>query len=154
LGAIGIPFYVCASASVPIAMVLLNHGFSVGAVVVFLFAGPATNVATIMTVNKVYGKHSGLKLAGVALFSAVVMGFAINFFYDPTSLDVLRLADHEHAIYWFDYINLTLLAVLALASLYRLGPLHWLSEVASMVPGAIHHPPVEESGNHGNHGAE
>jgi len=140
LGLLGIPFYVCASASAPFALVLLQHGFSVGAVVVFLFAGPATNVATILTVNKAFGKGSGLKVAGVALLAAASMGLLVNAFYQPTSLDILEL--HEHGWRWFDYLSVGGLALLALASLYRLGPLHWFSTVADLAPGLVKHPHV------------
>ena len=44
---LGLPTYVCATASVPIAFVLYTKGFSLGAVLVFLMSGPATNITTI-----------------------------------------------------------------------------------------------------------
>ena len=43
---IGIPLYICASASTPIAAALVLKGLSPGAALVFLLAGPATNAAT------------------------------------------------------------------------------------------------------------
>lgn len=143
LALIGIPFYVCASASVPFALVLLQHGFSVGAVVVFLFAGPATNVATVLTVDKAFGKGAGLKLAGTALILAMVMGFLINAVYTPESLGILELHDHGWSL--LDRLAFAVIAVLCLASLYRSGPLHWISNVMSIVPGLIHHPRNGES---------
>lgn len=139
LGLIGIPFYVCASASVPFALVLLQHGFSVGAVVVFLFAGPATNVATILTVSKAFGPRTGLKLAATAFICAVISGFLINAIYSPEVLDILRV--HEHDWSYFDLFATASILLLCLASLYRNGPLHWLSNVMGMIPGLIRHPP-------------
>jgi uncharacterized protein len=138
LALIGIPFYVCASASVPFALVLLQHGFSVGSVVVFLFAGPATNVATVLTVDKAFGKGAGLKLAGTALVLAVITGFLINAVYTPDDLGILQLHDHGWTL--LDQLALSAIALLCLASLYRGGPLHWISNVMSIVPGLIHHP--------------
>ena len=41
--AIGLPMYVCATASTPIAAALALKGLSPGAALVFLLAGPATN---------------------------------------------------------------------------------------------------------------
>ena len=139
LGLLGIPFYVCASASVPFALILLQHGFSVGAVVVFLFAGPATNVATILTINKAFGGRSGLVVAAIAFCAAVIMGLAINGLYDPGILDVFQL--HEHGWSWLDMAAFAGILILCLMSLYRSGPLHWFSTVAGMIPGVIHHPP-------------
>lgn len=143
LALIGIPFYVCASASVPFALVLLQHGFSVGAVVVFLFAGPATNVATVLTVNKAFGKGAGLKLAGTALVLAMITGFLINAVYTPDNLGILQLHDHGWTL--LDRLAFSAIAILCLASLYRSGPLHWMSNVMSIIPGLIHHPRNSES---------
>lgn len=141
LGALGIPFYVCASASVPFALILLQHGFSVGAVVVFLFAGPATNVATVLTVNKAFGPGSGIKLAATAFVLATGTGFLINFFYTPEQLDVFQMHAHGWAV--TDYISVAVIGILGFMSLYRSGPLHWLSNVVGMIPGAVNHPPTE-----------
>ena len=54
---VGIPLYVCASASTPIAYSLLLNGLSPGAVFVFLLTGPATNSSNI----PLYVKELGLK---------------------------------------------------------------------------------------------
>ncbi|HPM83129.1 MAG TPA: permease, partial [Candidatus Anammoximicrobium sp.] len=53
--AISVPLYVCATASVPIAAALVAGGLPTGAALVFLIAGPATNVATIGAVYRRYG---------------------------------------------------------------------------------------------------
>lgn len=66
--AVGIPVYVCATASVPVAAALIAKGVSPGAALVFLMTGPATNAATITTVWKIMGKRvAGLYLGTVAL---------------------------------------------------------------------------------------
>ena len=44
---VGIPLYICATASTPIAAALLLKGLSPGAALVFLLAGPATNLASL-----------------------------------------------------------------------------------------------------------
>ena len=53
---ISLPIYVCATASVPIAVALMAKGVSAGAVFVFLMAGPATNASSIAVVKKILGK--------------------------------------------------------------------------------------------------
>jgi uncharacterized membrane protein YraQ (UPF0718 family) len=55
---ISIPVYICATASVPVAAVLMLKGLSPGAALVLLMAGPATNAATITMIAKVLGKKS------------------------------------------------------------------------------------------------
>ena len=69
--AVGIPIYVCATASVPIAAALILKGVSPGAAFVFLMTGPATNAATIATIRKILGTRSAviylLTVAGMSL---------------------------------------------------------------------------------------
>ncbi|WP_163936794.1 SO_0444 family Cu/Zn efflux transporter [Paraferrimonas sp. SM1919] len=70
---ISIPMYICATASTPIAAGLLLSGISPGAVLVFMLAGPATNIATLGVVHKELGKRA----IGAYLFG--VIGCAIGF---------------------------------------------------------------------------
>ena len=56
--AIGMPLYVCAVASVPIAAALVHGGFPPGAALVFLIAGPACNVATMGAVYRSLGRRT------------------------------------------------------------------------------------------------
>jgi uncharacterized protein len=76
--AVGIPIYVCATASVPIAAALMMKGVSPGAALVFLMTGPATNAATITTVWKIMGRRiAGIYLAAVAV-SALAAGLVLD----------------------------------------------------------------------------
>ncbi|HNX04096.1 MAG TPA: permease [Opitutales bacterium] len=53
-----IPLYVCSVGSIPLAVAMIHAGFSPGAALVFLVAGPATNIATIATMRKYLGGRS------------------------------------------------------------------------------------------------
>ena len=76
--AVGLPFYVCASASTPIAAVMILKGLSPGAALVFLLAGPATNITTMLIVRQQLGWRSlWAYLASVAA-SAVAAGLLLN----------------------------------------------------------------------------
>jgi uncharacterized protein len=67
---ISLPMYVCATASVPIAAALVANGMPTGAALVFLMAGPASNVATIGTVYRVFGgKKLFVYLASITIGS-------------------------------------------------------------------------------------
>ncbi|WP_094752037.1 SO_0444 family Cu/Zn efflux transporter [Psychromonas sp. CD1] len=79
---ISIPMYICATASTPIAAGLLLAGISPGAVLVFMLAGPATNIATIGMVNKEMGKRAlGAYLFGV-MSVALLSGILVNYLVD------------------------------------------------------------------------
>lgn len=75
---IGIPMYVCASASTPIAASLIMKGMSPGAALVFLLTGPATNAIGISTITKVVGKKSTLIYLLVISLSSLVFGYLLN----------------------------------------------------------------------------
>jgi len=69
---IGIPFYVCATASTPLAAALIAQGLSPGAALVFLLAGPATNPATMGWVFKDLGGRA------LVIYLLVISGFAFG----------------------------------------------------------------------------
>ena len=89
---LGIPVYVCATASVPIAaMLILDQGVSPGTALVFLMAGPATNAASLMALAKVFGWRSisayVLTIAGCAIASGLALDAVLG------GMD-LKLATH------------------------------------------------------------
>lgn len=77
---IGIPMYVCASASTPIAASLIMKGMSPGAALVFLLTGPATNAIGIATITKVVGKKSTLIYLAVISLTSLAFGYLLNLF--------------------------------------------------------------------------
>ncbi|MGB7581770.1 MAG: permease, partial [Sedimentisphaerales bacterium] len=78
----GIPMYVCATASVPIAAALMMKGLSPGAALVFLMTGPATNAASFVTIWKIMGRATAITyiaaVAGCALLSGIVLDYIIG----------------------------------------------------------------------------
>ncbi|MCK4796330.1 MAG: permease [Spirochaetes bacterium] len=76
--AVGIPMYICAAASTPIAASLILKGISPGAALVFLLTGPATNAITISTVLKTLGKRATVVyLASISIVS-LALGYLLN----------------------------------------------------------------------------
>lgn len=85
---LGIPLYVCASASTPIAAALIAKGMSPGAALVFLLVGPATNIASLLVVAKFLGKKSAVVyLVSIAL-CAVLAGLLLNQIYLISGIDI------------------------------------------------------------------
>jgi uncharacterized membrane protein YraQ (UPF0718 family) len=79
--AVGIPLYICATASTPIAAALILKGVSPGAALVFLLAGPATNMASLTVLTGVLGKRAtAIYLASIAI-CAVVFGLIVDQVY-------------------------------------------------------------------------
>ena len=89
--AISVPLYVCATASVPIAAALVAGGFPPGAALVFLIAGPATNIATLGAVYGAFGKRIVAVYLSTIIIGSIALGSAFDFL-----LDGRAVAEHVH----------------------------------------------------------
>ena len=76
---LGIPVYVCAIASVPVAAAMILKGLTPGAALVFLMTGPATNAASFMTIWKILGRATAIiylaTVAGCALLGGILLDY-------------------------------------------------------------------------------
>ncbi len=79
---VSLPLYVCATGSIPVAMALIEKGFSPGAALVFLIAGPATNTVTLSFVRYKLGRRSFFIYLLSISFLALMAGVLFNFLYD------------------------------------------------------------------------
>ena len=93
---IGVPVYVCATASTPLAAGLIAGGISPGAAMVFLLAGPATNIAGLLVLNKEFGARalSGY-LAAIAVCS-VLAGALLDRLVGPGFTLPVAAMKHVH----------------------------------------------------------
>lgn len=78
---IGVPMYICATSSTPLAAVLLGAGFPAGAVMVFLMVGPATNLATLAVTKKILGLASTVRYVVSIVVVSLLCGFALDWCY-------------------------------------------------------------------------
>lgn len=79
--AFGIPLYICATASTPIAAAFIMKGVSPGTALVFLLVGPATNITSLSVLVGLLGKRAAiLYLASIAVVS-VLCGLAVDAVY-------------------------------------------------------------------------
>ena len=76
--AMGIPVYVCATASVPVAASLILKGLTPGAALVFLMTGPATNAAGLATIWKTLGPRVALLYLGTVAGCALAAGLLLD----------------------------------------------------------------------------
>jgi len=95
---ISVPMYICATASTPIAAGLLLAGVSPGAVLVFMLAGPATNIATLGVVAKELGKRALWGYLGGVLSVALLSGVLVNYLVETFGFVVMPLVGEQHAL--------------------------------------------------------
>jgi len=79
--AVATPLYICATASTPIAAALILKGVSPGAALVFLIAGPATNIASLIVLTGVLGKRATAIYLTTIAVSAIFFGLVIDQIY-------------------------------------------------------------------------
>lgn len=94
---VGIPLYICATSSTPLAWSLVAAGLSPGAAIVLLLSGPATNVATMSWVIK----DLGVKSLVVYLLAIAAVSLGAGVVFDAYFADMVTIAPaagaHEHA---------------------------------------------------------
>ncbi|MDP8229069.1 MAG: SO_0444 family Cu/Zn efflux transporter [Candidatus Electryoneaceae bacterium] len=96
LMALGVPIYVCATASVPIAAGFMYMGASPGAALAFLIAGPATNAAAFLTTWKILGRPVAITYLGTVAISAVGGGLLLNWMMPMFQTAIPELGGHSH----------------------------------------------------------
>ena len=95
---ISIPMYICATASTPIAAGLLLSGISPGAVLVFMLAGPATNIATLGVVIKELGKGALWGYLGGVIGVALLAGIIVNYLVNQFGFQVMPQIGEHHEL--------------------------------------------------------
>ena len=113
--AAAVPIYICATGSIPIAAVLLMKGVSPGAALVFLMAGPATNVATITVLAKTMGRKSLIIYLTAIISGAIFFGLITNWLI-PADFLLSKMVhyhgqEHEHGMlpYWSQVLSVIIL---------------------------------------------
>lgn len=111
--AISLPLYVCTTASVPIAASLVAAGLPAGSALVFLMAGPATNLATIGAVFRTLGG----RVLAIYLGTVIVMSLGFALLFDAIwSIPAVAVGGHVHGGDWLG----------TLSALVLIGLLGWL----------------------------
>jgi hypothetical protein len=119
--AVGIPLYVCATASTPIAAALLAAGVSPGTALVFLLVGPASNFASFAVVSRELGRRAAVGyLAGVA-GGALAAGLLTDALVAWVGFDVpAQISEAQNLLpAWLEAFSAIVLAALALPPLFR-----------------------------------
>ena len=130
--AIGIPLYVCATASTPIALGLIHAGLSPGAALVFLISGPATNSAALTTLWKVLGRRTAIIYLLTVAVASLATGLAVDGLIAagalpesalvPAATSMAAHGAHAHhmgggAVSWFETASAIVLLVVLINAL-------------------------------------
>jgi len=117
---VGVPMYICATASTPVAASMLIAGVSPGTVLVFLLAGPATNLGTLGIVRKELGNRAaGAYLLGAG-GGALVCGYLTDLLLSRWSFGVVAQVSHAHHIVP-DWLAVTSVVILGVCTLWMIG---------------------------------
>lgn len=126
---VSVPIYMCASASTPIAAALMAKGLSPGAALVFLLAGPATNVATILLLNQAFGRRFVKIYLASVVAGALASGLTLDFLISELQMDAIIPGSSEPGL--IAIASGVVLALLLLRSLYRGAWSHGIAELRS-----------------------
>ena len=133
---IGVPMYICALASTPIAAGLLFSGVSPGATLVFMLVGPATNIATMGLVKRELGNRALAAYLGSVVGVGFAFGYLTNYLAAQWSIDFLAQTQTAHAMLntplaTGSAVLLAGLMIYALGSKYLINPKQQLSTTDS-----------------------
>jgi uncharacterized membrane protein YraQ (UPF0718 family) len=118
---VGVPMYICAVASTPVAAGLLLAGVSPGAVLVFLLVGPATNIASFALLKR----ELGFKVTGVYLFglsvSSLMMGLLLEWLLKVQGWQIHAYLGEAHTMLpgMLSWVSAFILIFLAIKPLRR-----------------------------------
>ena len=126
----GLPLYVCASGSTPLAAVLVAKGVSPGAAIAFLLTGPATNLTTFGVLGQLHSRRTALLFGTSAVFFTVLLGYASNALLSGVAAQVPERLHAEHAGV-LEVGSLVALGLLFAVSLLRQGTRGFVGQVIS-----------------------
>jgi len=119
--AAGIPMYICATASTPVAAGLLMAGVSPGVALVLLLTGPATNISTLGVISQELGRRSmWLYLSGVVI-TAIIAGLITDALVNAYQVDVITQveAGHNGLPMWLGWLALVLLVAVVFRNILK-----------------------------------
>jgi hypothetical protein len=161
---VGIPLYICASASTPVAAALIMKGVSPGAALVFLLVGPATNITSLTVLLGVLGRRSTASYLIILAGCAVLFGLGVDVLYKMLDISPRAIIGEASelipaGVKFVSVLVLLALSVKPLAAIWKKKAAHqaaptvFFSEFPTL-PGNLpksghHHGIVVEKGRNG-----
>jgi len=108
-----VPLYVCGTASVPIAAALVSSGLPPAVALVFLMAGPATNVATMGAIRSNLGTRSL-----IIYMTTIVVGSMLSAYLFDSLVSVPTLGGvahvHDTTTWWAQWASVIVLGLIGM----------------------------------------
>ena len=117
---VGIPLYICATASTPIAAAMVLKGISPGTALVFLIAGPATNITSLTVLFGALGKRATLIYLSIISVSAVLFGLLLDNIYAYFNISAMAVVGDAAEIIplYAKIIGVIILSILSIKPVY------------------------------------
>ena len=120
---VSVPMYVCATASTPLAHAMLYAGVSPGTVLVFMLAGPASNLAGLILVHRELGRRALLAylfgVAGVSVLLGLGLDLAIDMFGLEPLISLHGGGDEAEIPFTLSVLSLLVLVLFAIRPIRR-----------------------------------
>jgi len=142
---VGIPMYICATASTPVAAALIVKGVSPGAALVFLLVGPATNITSLSVLFGLLGRRATAIYLITLSFFAVISGLLVDQIYRGLGISATAIIGQAAEIvpYWVQLLGALLVLALSIRPLFCLA--------ARFVPRPKTDGDRQATGTHGCH---
>lgn len=115
----GIPIYICATASTPIAAALILKGVSPGAALIFLLVGPATNITSLSVLVGILGKRAtALYLISISVVS-ILCALLLDAVYRSLGISARAVIGHASELlpHWLMICGAILLIIISMRPL-------------------------------------
>ena len=118
---IGIPLYICATASTPVAAALIMKGVSPGTALVFLLAGPATNMTSLTVLTAIFGKRTSIIYLGTIMLFSVLFGLATDKIYAYMNISPQAVVGSASELlpFWLQLAGAIIILAMSLRALYQ-----------------------------------
>lgn len=119
---VAIPIYVCPTASIPLALSFIFMGFTPGSILVFLYAGPATNMASMSMILSKFKKRFLTSYIVSIVSVSLIMGYLVNLFssYFIQGVSITDLSAYTSFVpYSVKLLSSVLMVVLIIYGIYR-----------------------------------
>jgi uncharacterized membrane protein YraQ (UPF0718 family)/copper chaperone CopZ len=117
--AVALPLYVCTTGSVPIAASLIAAGMPLGSALVFLMAGPATNVATMGAVFRAFGGRVLLIYLSVVALMSIAFGLLFDWILGSPAGSAHAGHVHGQGHAWFEHLAAAAMSLMLIGLLVR-----------------------------------